>query len=534
MFRRFQKFKYRKILKEYKRIKMEFAQIEDSAAFLFSEHLHQNLEWIKNEFHASPDLIVRQFILGLNEKRVAAILFIDGLVDQKKIDRSILEPLMAASDTGLPVAPDLLSYIESSVITVGEVKYQKDLAQLPDCLVRGGTVLLIDGTAGAICIPTPGWEKRAITEPDSEVNIRGPREGFAESLRTNTAMLRRYIGHPDLTFIPMTIGEKTKTDVSIAYLRGIANESLIAEIQRRLRRIKTDMIVGAGEVEQFIEDSPLSLFSLIGFSERPDVVTAKLFEGRAAIIVNGSPEVLTMPFLLTENFQYPDDYNFHFIYGSLIRITRYAAFLTALMAPAAYVALATYHQELLPTPLFITMAAATEGTPFPKVIEVLGMGLVFELIREGGIRLPRPIGSAIGIVGALVIGQATVEAGFISAPTVIVTAVTAVATFVFPSLVDETTPLRIFLVMITGFLGAFGLLICLLILLIHLASLRSFGVLYLAPLSPLNIRSLAQDTLIRAPWWMMWKRPRMITENDPERQNFRLMPRPQNDSGEKS
>jgi spore germination protein KA len=518
----------RKMLRKIGQIKMEFSAETNSTVSGLSKQLHSNLQRFKAELHFSTDLIIRQFTMGINQDLKAAIVYIDGLVDKKQIEWSILKPLMAPAAIIAPLSMgDLLAQTAAQLISVGEAKEQDDFVRIVDSVLAGSTALFIDGSAAAVIINTPGWEKRSIIEPEAEVNIRGSKEGFIETLRTNTAMLRRAIGHPDLTMIQMTIGEKSKTDICIAYLKGIAPDSLITEIQRRLKRIKTDLIVGSGGIEQFIQDHPLSLFSTIGHTERPDVAAAKIAEGRAAILIDSTPYVLTMPFLFVENFQYPDDYNFHFIYATLIRWVRYAAFLISFAGPAAYVALISYHQELLPTPLLIAMAAATEATPFPRVVEVIGMGFIFEIIREGGIRLPRPIGQAISIVGALVIGQATVQAGFVAAPTVIVIATTAVTTFLFPSLVDETAPLRILLVVITGFLGAFGLMMGLLVIMIHLTALRSFGVPYLTPLAPLEPRGLAQDVLIRAPWWMMWKRPWQIAADDArERQQFRLMPRP--------
>jgi spore germination protein KA len=507
--------------------KMEFAA-ETSPPSGLSPQLLENLQRFKDKLHFSTDLIIHQFVIGLNKDREAAIVYIDGLVDKKQVEWSILKPLMSSREIIIPLTgEDLLSQIAAKLISVGQTKQQDDLEQIIASVLTGNTALLVDGVAATVIISTPGWEKRSITEPEAEVNIRGPKEGFIETLRSNTAMLRRKIGHPDLTMAQMTIGEKSKTDVCIVYLKGVAPNSLIMELQRRLQRIKTDIVVGTGGLEQFIEDHPLSLFSTLGYTERPDVAAAKIAEGRAVVLVDGNPYGLTMPFLFVENFQYPDDYNFHFIYATLIRWVRYTAFLISFIGPAAYVALISYHQELLPTPLLLTMAAATETTPFPRVVEVIGMGFIFEIIREGGIRLPRPIGQAISIVGALVIGQATVQAGFVAAPTVIVIATTAVTTFLFPTLVDETAPLRILLVIITGFLGAFGLMMGLLIILIHLAAMRSFGVPYLTPLAPINLRGIAQDVLVRAPWWMMWKRPWQIAADAAkERQQFRLMPHP--------
>lgn len=515
------------MLQKIGQIKQNFAETASPVSEL-SQQLQDNLQRFKAELHSSTDLVIRQFTVGINRDLKAAIIYIDGLVDKKQIEWSILKPLMAQAEVFTPLSTDDLLYqITAKLISVGEAEEQEDFSRIVDSVLTGSTALLIDGIAAAVIISTPGWEKRSITEPEAEVNIRGSKEGFIENLSSNTAMLRRKLGHPALTMVRMTIGEKSKTDICIAYLKGVAPEALITEIQHRLRRIKTDVIVGSGVIEQFIQDHPLSLFSTIGHTERPDVVAAKIAEGRAAILIDGNPYTLTMPFLFVENFQYPDDYSFNFIYATVIRWVRYTAFFISFISPAAYVALVSFHQELLPTPLLITMAAATEGTPFPRVIEVLGMGLVFEIIREGGIRLPRPIGQAISIVGALVIGQAAVQAGLIAAPTVIVIASTAVTTFIFPTLVDETAPLRIVLVIITGILGAFGLMMGLLILLIHLVAIRSFGVPYLTPLAPIEPRGLFQDVLMRAPWWMMWKRPWQIASDDArERQQFRLMPRP--------
>ncbi len=534
MYRRLKRRIFKKMLQEIERIKMEFAG-DIAPSENISSNLQSNLQKINNALHSSADLMIRQFTIRIKNSPKAALVYIDGLTDKKQIEWSILRPLMAPplEELTLSAQQDLLRHIETQRITTGDAKELNALSQIIESILEGNTALFVDGVSSAVIISTPGWEKRGIEQPASEVNLRGPREGFVETLRTNTAMLRRKIGHPDLTFISLTIGEKTKTNISIAYLKGIAHDSLISEIERRLKRIKTDIIVGAGGVEQFIDEHPLSPFSTIGYTERPDVVAAKISEGRAAVFVDGTPVVLTMPFLFVENFQFPDDYNTQFIYATLIRWIRYTAFLISFLTPSIYVALTAFHQEILPTPLLIAMASASEGMPFPRVIEVIGMGLIFEIIREGGIRLPKPIGQAISIVGALVIGQATVQAGFVSAPTVIAIAITAVTTFIFPSLVDETTPLRLLVVIIAGFLGAFGIFICIIILIIYLASMRSFGVSYLSPIVPVNFRELGQDVLIRAPWWMMWKRPSLLAK-DKVRQQFRLMPRPPKKSGGES
>ncbi len=490
------------------------------------EKLAYNLASISERLGKSPDIIIREFNFGQKEAISAAIIYIDGLTDKSQIDRDILSPLLAeAKKTDSFLPENLLTLVQRKVIPVGEVKIKSNIDKIVDSILSGNTVLLIEGIDESLIISTQGWEKRAIEEPASEVVVRGPREGFTETLRTNTSLIRRKIHNSNLTFEVMSIGKRTNTDVCIAYIKGIADDKLITEIKRRLKRINTDSILESGYIEEFIEDAPFSIFPTIARSERPDTVAGKLLEGRAAILVAGTPFVLTVPILFIEVFQSPEDYYSRAYYGSLVRWVRYIAFVLSTLLPAIYVSLLSFHQELIPTPLLVTLAASREGLPFPVVIEALSMGLIFEILREAGIRLPRPIGQAVSIVGALVIGQAVVSAGLVGAPMVIVVALTAIASFVIPALADASAFLRVALTIMAGFLGAFGVIIGLLGLLIHLASLRSFGAPYLSPVAPFFATDL-KDVIVRAPWWAMLFRPYNFGWNDPERQEFQLISKP--------
>lgn len=515
--------------REIAKVKKEFAK-EGSVneAKDLAPSLTENLDLIQKELNNSSDLIIRRFSLGGPQQGQGAVVFIDGLVDKKQIEWSILRPLMLMKGPGLEKAngADRLEYIELNLITVGEIKREYRLDQVVAAVLSGKTVLMIDGAEEGLAIATPGWEKRSVNQPDSEVIVKGPREGFVETLRTNTALLRRKLGDPKLTLESLQVGARTKTNICIAYLKDIADPKLIKEIRLRLEKINTDGILSAEALEEFIEDSPLSFFATMGYTERPDVVCAKLLEGRAAIFIDGTPVVLTVPFLFVEHFQSPDDYNFKPFFGSLIRWVRYTAFGISVLLPASYVALTAFHQEMIPTQLLITMAAATEGTPFPGVIEALVMGLIFEILREAGIRLPRPIGQTVSIVGALVIGEATVTAGLVGAPLVIVIALTAITSFVIPTLIQEGVIIRFSLTILAGFLGAFGITIGLLIILIHLTSLRSFGVPILSPIAPMDPRDLVKDVLVRAPWWAMFTRPKAIGAQNRVRQDFHSKPGP--------
>lgn len=484
------------------------------------ESLESKTTLIKAELNNSPDIIVRNFLIGsIPDGLKAAIIYVEGLTDKNQIDTGILRPLMLENDgSQFNTDTDRITTIERKLITVGQVEKVKfEKKKLAFKILTGDTLLMIEGASDVLIVSVKGWEKRSIEEPDTEVVIKGPRDGFTESIRTNTALIRRKLGHPDLTLETMTLGEISQTEICLVYLKGVVDEDYVKEAKSRISRIQTDGILGAGFIEQFIEDTPFSIFSTIGYTERPDVTAAKLLEGRIAILVDGTPVVNTIPMLFIENFQSPDDYNFRPFFATLIRWVRYTAFVLTLLTPALYVALTTFHQEVLPTKLLISMAAAIEGTPFPAVIEVLGMGLIFEILREAGIRLPRPIGQAVSIVGALVIGDATVSAGLVGAPTVIVVALTAISSFVSPTMAPISVILRFLLTILAGFMGGIGMVFGLLIILIHLVSLRSFGVPYLSPLAPLKLRDL-KDVLIRAPIWALTTRPKFIGANNPKRQ----------------
>ncbi len=493
-----------------------------------SRDLKQNLKMLRNILGPSSDVVIREFSFGCEEKINAALIFLDGMTDKTIINESIIKPLMYHTRLISPEElrpPDSIEIIKRTMLSVGEVKKVTSLEEaINDCLA-GDTILLINGFHEALVVSTKGWEARSVEEPKTEAVVRGPREGFTETLRVNTALLRRKICNSNFILETLQLGQKTKTNVCIAYLMGVANPRLVEEVKSRLKRIKTDAILESGYIEEFIEDAPFSPFPTMANSEKPDVVAAKILEGRVAILVDGTPMVLTVPMVFIESFQSAEDYYSRPYYASLVRTLRFLAFLITITAPAAYVALTTFHQEFIPTPLLITMAAAREGTPFPAVAEALIMGTIFEILREAGVRLPRPIGSAISIVGALVIGESAVSAGLIGAPMVIVISLTAIASFVIPSQSDVAALARLILTILAGFLGAFGIIIGLLGGLIHLCALRSFGTPYFSPLSPLSLLDL-KDVFFRVPLWAMLTRPRGIGWHDFKRQKWGLMPRP--------
>lgn len=490
----------------------------------FSKDLEKNLDILQGILGQSKDVIVRRFALGDKRLTRAALIMIDGMVDKALVNENILKPLMYDIHyLSKREVPEINSteYVKNALLSVGDIEETVVINTAVDSVLSGDTVLLLDGLKEALIISLRGWSARSIEEPKTESVVRGSREGFTETLRTNTALLRRKIKNPKFTLEVMKLGVRTKTEICIAYIDGLVNPKLIEEIRRRLNRINTDAILESGYIEQLIEDAPFSIFSTVANSEKPDKVAAKLLEGRAAILVDGTPFVLTVPMLFVESFQTAEDYYSRTFFASTIRIIRFLSYFISILAPALYVALTTFHQELIPTPLLLTMAAAHEGVPFPSVLEAGIMIIAFEILREAGVRLPRPVGQAVSIVGALVIGESAVSAGLIGAPMVIVIALTAVSSFVVPAQTDSGAVLRFSLLILAGFMGGYGIAIGLFAMFIHLAGLRSFGTPYLSPLAPFNAND-QKDTFIRAPLWTMLRRPKDIAWYDKKRQEFRI------------
>lgn len=494
---------------------------ETSADTPLSSALERNLASLKGIFEGNSDIVFREFSIG-SSARKAALLFVDGLTNQVQVNESVVKPMMLwerlPSDEGerdLKNIDDILY----GVLAAADAKKIATLQEAVEGALSGDTALFVDGLDQALLVSSRGWEKRAVSEPASEAVVRGPREGFTENLRTNTALIRRKIKNPSLRMESMKIGDRTHTDVCIAYIEGIANTNLIEELRKRLKMIRTDAILSTGHIEEYIEDEPFSVFQTTGYSEKPDVVAGKLLEGRAAVIVDGSPFVLTMPMLFIENFQTSEDYVVRAYYATFLRLLRLIAYVFSLLAPALYVALTTFQQELIPTPLLFTMAASGEGVPFPAAIETAIMLLTFEILKEAGVRLPKPVGQAISIVGALVMGQAAVQAGFVGAPVVIIIAFTAVSSFVSPYLSDANSVLRWFLLILASTMGGFGITLGILTILVHLVSLKSYSTPYLSPIAPMETKDL-KDTLIRVPMWLMRTRPRSLKPQDIQRQDM--------------
>jgi len=429
------------------------------------------------------------------------VVYSPGMIDKELLEKCLLLLLPAGRE---PIGEDE----DSPVQAAGRMAEVRSQDELVSGILSGKVAVLLEDGRQALISGLVKLPARNIQEPEAEPIVRGPREGFIEQLDTNMSLIRKRLPTSRLKMETLAIGLYTKTKLAIVYIEGVAAEGVVQEVRSRLADIDIDGIVDSGYIEEFIEDVPFTPFPQVQHTERPDFVTAALLDGNVAIMTDGSPGVLIVPMTLWSAVQSGEDYYDRFFHGTFVRWIRLLFMALALFLPATYVAISTYHPEMIPTNLLVSLAGAREAIPFPALVEALLMELTFEALREAGIRLPKQVGSAVSIVGALVIGQAAVDAGIVSAPMVIVVSITGIASFTIPrfNMALGIRVLRFPMILLGGTLGLFGISIGFLGLLIHLSSLRSFGTAYLAPVSPLSLSGL-KDVFIRAPHWAKSKRP---------------------------
>jgi len=491
-------------------------------------NLKKNLEHFKEITGKSYDMNIREFKTGPNEIP-SALIFVDGMVDSASVEKLLQVVKVDIFLTGIKEVgrEGIFETIRERLLAVKNYREVEDMDTLYEGISMGETALLFNGTPRAILCETRGWQTRAVDEPESETTIRGPRDGFIESIRVNTSLIRRRISSPNLWIENLKLGSLTRTEVAFAYMKGLAGEELLEEVRARLTRIDLDGILESGYIEEMIQDQPFSAVPTVFRTERPDRVAAALLEGRVAIFTGGTPYVLVVPADFSMFLQAPDDYYEIFPIGTFVRILRYFSFAVSLFLPGIYVSVLNYHPELLPTTLLLRIQASREGVPFPVMGEVFLMEAAFEILREAGLRLPRAIGSAISIVGALVLGDAAIRAGLVSPGVVIVVAFTAISSFTTPGfgVAISARLLRFAIIILAGIGGLLGIQFALLALLIHLVTLRSFGHPFMAPFGPFILQDM-KDTILRLPLWQQDLRPRLLGYREPRRQRPGQKPRP--------
>ncbi len=480
---------------------------------------------VRREFDRCEDIVIRTMEIGQGSFIKILVVYFDGLIDKETLNAHVLRPLLIDARI-VPLDKSvnkrtIVNIIERNLLDNCEIIELTDFTQCINNILDGNTVLFIEGSDIALSTCTKGFTGRAVDEPDTESAIRGSREGFVESFRINSALLRKRIKNPALKIEGMSIGQQTKTKVGIVYIEGIVDKRIVNEVKRRLSNIKIDGVLESGTIEGMIRDAPLSPVPTVANSEKPDKVAAKLLEGRVAIITDGTPFVLTVPCLFIEAFQTSEDYYSLPFFASFIRLLRFLAFGISVYGPGLYVALLGFHQSVIPFKLVNTIAAARQGLPFSSFTEAMIMGFTFELLREAGVRMPRPVGQAVSIVGALVLGEAAIRAGIAGAPMIIVTAITAICSFILTPYNGLLPFARFALLIAANVLGLLGISLVTAAGLVHLCSLKSFGVPFMSPFAPLSLSGL-KDTVIRAPIWSMFTRPKVLAGRYPGQNRVRM------------
>lgn len=481
--------------------------------------LKNNLDLIKQQLGEAPDLIIRQFDIDTEPKVSGAVIFIDEMVSKDLVNQYILYPLMIEGEKDHP-GGNAWEVVNEQLLSAGEVKEFSEFGEAIGAILRGDTVLLVNGYEKAMWIGSKSWPTRSISEPHSENVIRGSREGLSETIVFSLALIRRRLKDPDLRIKSYEIGEHTKTFVNLLYIENLTEESLVKEVDRRLKQIKIDGILESGYIEELIQDQIWTPFPQLQNTERPDSAVAHLLEGQVIILVDGTPHVLIAPAVFSQFYHSPEDYYERFWISTFLRLVRMVSFFLALLLPALYIAFVSFHPEMIPSRLAIAMAAGRSTVPFAAVLEAVVMELTVEVLREASIRLPSLIGPTIGIVGALVVGQAAVSAGLVSPSIVIIVGLTTICSYANPSYSAAISVrlIRFPFMIMASILGLYGIMLLFVLMIGHLVQLRSFGVPYMAPFAPFNWQD-AKDTIIRTPWHFMEKRPVTFKPQDRRRKS---------------
>ncbi len=467
--------------------------MNDFAKEAIRPNLSKNISRIREIADNGSDLLVNEFNLsGIP----AALLCCEGMLSTSMITELILEPIVKIK-LPHPTVDQLLHHIQQDQLFSTDRAEATNYRDLFRFLNSGFAVLLVDGAKKALVFGVQGYDKRSVSEPSGENNILGAKDGFVEVVRTNMSLIRRRMKSPFLKMELRYYGDKSQTDLCLCYLYDRVPKKLIRQIKQQLNSMQLESILSSGYIRPFLETGKPSLFDTVSTTQRPDVFCAKLLEGRVGILIDGTPFALMVPKLFTESFQSMDDYCYKPYYATLMRWLRYAAFLIALLLPAIYVAVALHHPELLNRTLLLILAESEEIAPFSLTTEAIGILLVYEIIREAGLRLPQAVGGAVSIVAGLIVGDAAVSSGLISTPMLTVTAIAVIAGFVIPDLNPPVSVLRLLFVLAGGMGGLFGISLLGAVVLFHICAAENHGFPLTAPIAPFRKKGM-RDVLWRA------------------------------------
>lgn len=490
------------------------ASAQDNAAGAQSQNtesvtksLGENLRKMKEDFNfpINKDIVVREF--KVLQQSNAFIIYIDGMVDKCTINDYILRQLMEKHSNSEGPKDNVTDYVVNNLLAANQIIMETEYNKIIDQVLNGLTALFIEGSSECILIESRGFEKRQVTQPLVESVIRGSQEAFVENLRTNITLIRRAIRSKDLVTEMIPVGKVNNTNCAIMYIKGITNPKIVAEVKKRITSIDIDLISSYGVLEQLIEDHPFAILPQILSTERPDRTASFLMDGKVAIICEGTPFASIVPITVYHMFHTSEDYSLRWQYGAFLRIVRMIATLVAVFLPGIYIALTLFHQEMIPTELLMSLAKAGEKIPFPAVIEILVMEISLELIREAGIRMPGIIGPTLGIIGAVILGQAAVSAGLVSPVLIIIVAITGLGSFAIPnfSMALGARIIRFVFIFAGAVAGFYGIAAGVFILTGIMCSMKSFGVPYVSPVAPKTKPS--GDVIVKMPAWMQTERP---------------------------
>jgi spore germination protein KA len=493
--------------------KIQKAAKENSSSKItnsLDENLDTNFKRVEKEFNIplNVDAIVRRFKIGA--KVDAFILYIEGMADRNVTNDFILRQLMSTQPISGGMKKIDISYVSDNLMTSNNTSKVTLFSEVVKHVMMGDTVLFVEGSKVCLAMETKGFEKRSIESPKMEAVVAGSQEGFTENLKTNTTMIRKIVKNNKLVNRQLSIGADNNMMVSVMYIEGIANPAVVDEAIRRLSSIKTDFTLSGGMLEQFLEDQPLNICPQTLQTERPDRAALHLAEGRVAILGDNSPSALIVPVTFFSLLQSPEDQYLKWQFASGLRMIRIGALFSTLLLSAFYIAVINFHHQLIPSDIMTTLVKARENIPFPSLVELLLLEFSFELIREGGIRIPGAIGNTLGIIGALILGQAAVAANLVSPMTIIIVAIGGLGNFAIPNyhLAFSFRIMRFFFIFAAGSFGLLGIAIALTIYVSILCSMRSFGVEYLAPIAPQTRKGW--DTVLKYPVWKQEERPDYI------------------------
>lgn len=470
-----------------------------------SGNISEEKQALDTIFYQIPDLITRE----IDQRLLLA--YIDGLTDEKMLSNQVIQPLLDKISPG-----EMCSEIHT-ILTVSNISLASTWEEVEDELLHGSSILFVEGEKKAYVMKLPGWKERDIQEPENEATLLGSHQGFTENSQTSIALIRRYLPDKELKIVEQSVGIRGKTKTSILYLRDVAKPEIVDELQNRVKKIQIDAMINTGEIQEFVEDNSFTLFPQFMTTERPDTAASELLQGRVVLVFDRSPSVLIGPFTLASFFHTADDYSIRWLAATFIRLLRYAAFIIAIFLPALYIATISFHFEMLPLHLIITVGESRATVPLNPIMEAFFMEITIEMLREAGLRLPSRVGQTVGVVGGIIIGQAAVQAGLVSNIMVIIVSITAIASFMLPHQ-DFSSGVRLIrfpTMFLAAFFGMFGIMISVMILIAHLVALESLGTPYGAPYAPTRFSDW-KDSFIRVPSFWMKQRP---LQNQPQELN---------------